>query len=376
MKNFRIYLGLLLLAFACTQNKMSQGILTGTLKNAPDSIMINMVDVDSGKVFKKILMQNGKFNLSFYLIAPRFFVLQKENSKSDSDKLFIWLENSKINITGNFNNIESAIIDGSSSNEIYKKYLEIEKDYKTIKATSLLKINTNNQQTIDSVQKQVELMLVHYRPALLKFYSDNINSEVAFYFLYKEPIKYQSALLKSDIKQIYNVLPEEKKQSKEGKLLKDFSSLPEIPKIGDKFIDISQNTPEGRSESISKNLGKYTILEFWATDCTLSRWFRPRLKTMYNLYHKKGLNIIGISHDENYDDWQKAIEQDTIPWVNISDLKGWYNKAFVAYGICYVPNLILLDEKGVILDNQFSQKWFENELKKKLTNPDHSTTGN
>ena len=368
MKNFRIFLGLLLLMFACTRNEMSKVILTGTLENAPDTTVINLVDVDSGKVFKKILVQNGKFSLSFCLKKPRYFVMQKENSKSDSDKLFLWLENSKINITGNFNNIKNAIINGLSSNEIYNKYLEIEKDYETIKATSLtlLKNVTNNQQTLDSVQKQNELILVHYRPALLKFYSDNINSEVAFYFLYKEPIKYRSALLKSDIKQIYNKLPEEKKQSTEGKLLKDFSSLPEIPKIGDKFIDITQNTPEGRSESISKNLGKYTILEFWASDCTLSRWFRPRLKTMYNLYHKRGLNIIGISHDENYDDWCKAIEKDTIPWVNISDLKGWYNKAFLAYGIYYTPNLILLDDKGVILDNQFFQKWIENELEKKF----------
>jgi peroxiredoxin len=354
--------------FACTQNKMSKGILTGTLENAPDSIMINLVDVDNGKVFKKILMQNGKFNLSFYLKTPRFFVIQKENSKSDSDKLFLWLENSKINITGNFNNINWAIINGSSSNEIYKKYLEIEKDYETIKATSLslLKNVTNNQQTLDSVQKQNELILVHYRPALLKFYSDNINSEVAFYFLYKEPIKYQSALLKSDIKQIYNNLPEEKKHSKEGKLLKDFSSLPDIPKIGDKYIDISQDTPEGRSESISKNLGKYTILEFWSSGCPPSLWFRSRLKTMYNLYHKRGLNIIGISGDDNYDDWRKAIEKDTIPWVNISDLKGWYNKAFLSYGVYYTPNMILLDDKGVILDNQFFQKWIENELERKF----------
>ncbi len=113
-------------------------------------------------------------------------------------------------------------------------------------------------------------------------------------------------------------------------------------------------------------MGKYTILEFWASDCSLSCWFRPRLKAMYNLYHKRDLNIIGICHDENYDDWRKAVEKDTIPWVNISDLKGWYNKAFLAYGIYSTPNLILLDDKGIILDNKFSQKWIEKELEKRF----------
>ena len=87
---------------------------------------------------------------------------------------------------------------------------------------------------------------------------------------------------------------------------------------------------------------------------------------MYNLYHDRGLNIIGISGDEDIDEWRKAIQKDTIPWINISDLKGWYNKAFLIYGIYYIPSLILLDDKGVIVDNQFFQKWIEGELEKRF----------
>jgi hypothetical protein len=368
MKNFRILLAVLLLMPACTQNKMGKCVLTGTLENVPESIFMNLVDVDSGKVLQKIHVQDGKFDLSFCLKKPRYFGIYQEKAESDSDRLFLWLENSNINITGNFYHLANARVTGSLSNDIYAKYLAIEKDYKKIKTASLSLLNniTNDQQTIDSIQKQNEQILVHYRPALLKFYSDHINSEVAFYFLYREPIKYKSALLKSDIKNLYKSLPEEKKHSREGILLKEFSTLPDIPQTGDRYIDISQATPEGRSESISKNLGKYTILEFWSSGCPASGWTRSRLKNLYNLYHEKGLNIIGISGDENFDEWRKAIQKDTIPWINISDLKGWYNKAFLIYGIYYTPSLILLDDKGVIVDNQFFQKWIEGELKKRF----------
>lgn len=367
MKKTVILLGLLILLSNCNHNNISNCTLTGIIENIKDGTVLNLVDIDSGKVCQKINVQGGKFKTNLKLITPRFFGIWQENPKHDSDRLYLWLENSKININANFKYLAGAEVKGSLSNEIYNKYLAIEKDYLKIKTASVRLLNiSTNQLTIDSIQKQNEEILVHYRPALLKYYSDNINSEVAFHFLYTEPIKYKSALLKSDIKNLYNNLPEEKKNSKEGKLLKEFYSFPNVPKIGDKYIDISLDTPEGKAESISKNLGKYTILEFWSSGCPASLWMRPRLKDMYNLYHKKGLNIIGISGDNDYDSWRQAIQNDTIPWINISDLKSWYNKAFLIYGIYITPSMILLDDKGVIIDNQLSQKWIELELENRF----------
>ena len=58
-----------------------------------------------------------------------------------------------------------------------------------------------------------------------------------------------------------------------------------------------------------------------------------------------------------------AIKTDSIPWLNISDLHGFNNKAFMAYGIKYIPQLILIDEKGIILDSKLVEKSPEFELK-------------
>jgi thiol-disulfide isomerase/thioredoxin len=148
-------------------------------------------------------------------------------------------------------------------------------------------------------------------------------------------------------------LPERFKISDNGLIINKFISLPEIPKIGEKFIDCTQRTPEGKSESISKNLGKYTIIEFWASSCGPCRAEHPLLKKMYDLYHSKGLNIISISCDDNIDDWVNAIKKDSMAWTNISDLNGWNNEAFMSYGIKAIPQMIILDENGVIVDNHF-----------------------
>jgi hypothetical protein len=88
------------------------------------------------------------------------------------------------------------------------------------------------------------------------------------------------------------------------------------------------------------------------------------MKALYNLYNGKGLSIIGISGDNNLKYWTEAIKKDSIPWINISDLQGWHKKAFMIYGVKILPTLLLLDNKGIIIDNEFGQKNVESELEK------------
>jgi thiol-disulfide isomerase/thioredoxin len=369
MKNTAIVLGLLISLSTCTQNKPNHGTLTGILENIKDGTVLNLIDIDSGKVYQKITVQDGKFKTSLELIKPRFFGIWQENPKYDKDRLFLWLENSEIKISGNFDYFVNARIEGSKSNEIYSKYFAIEKDFKN-KSNNLniAQSKTINQATLDSIHILIEQASNLYKTELVKFYSSNIENEVAFYFLVKEMIKYKSVLKRSDVKKLFVALPKEFKTSNEGKLLENYISMPEIPRNGDKFIDIAQVTPEGKSVKISDHLGKFTILDFWSSGCSPCIWEHQRLKNLYNRYHDKGLNIIGISGDETYHDWIGAIKRDSIPWINISDLKGWYNKAFLVYGVKYTPYLILLNEKGLVIDDEFSTKWIEDVIGKKFKN--------
>jgi thiol-disulfide isomerase/thioredoxin len=350
---------------SCSHNRQSIGTLTGSLENIKDGTVLNVVDIDSGKVYQKITVQDGKFKTSFELTKPEFFGIWQENPKYEKDRLFLWLENSEIKISGNFDYFVNAKIEGSESNEIYSKYSAIEKDFEH-KSNSLRVARgvTTNQASLDSIQNLTRQLSDRYKTDLLKFYSTHIKSEVAFYFLVKEMLKHN--LRKSDIKKLYTDLPQEFKTSDKGKQLENYISLPEIPRTGDKFIDISQVTPEGKPESISDHLGKLTILEFWSSGCGQCIWEHERLRNLYKTFHHRGLNIIGISGDDKYNDWIGGIKRDSIPWINISDLKGWYNEAFLIYGIRYTPYLILLDEKGTVIDDEFFSKWIEDVIEKRL----------
>ncbi len=364
MNKIVIFLGLLISITGCAPNRQDKGSLTGHLDNIKDGTVLNLIDLESGKELQKIVVKNGEFKIDFNLPNPRYFGLWGDNPKYEKDRILFWLENSKVTISGKYDYIVNAKIAGSESNIIYNQYSKIEKDYEhNLTGLNLNKSMTRDKKVIDSIRNATDDLEAHYKKDLINFYSTQKQTDVAFFFLVNEITKYKSPIQKSDIQSLFNDLPEKFKLSKEGLLIKDYISLPEIPGIGEKFIDFSLDTPDSKTESISKHLGKYTLLEFWASNCGPCRGKHPKLRNLYKLYHEKGLNIIGISGDDNLNDWINAIKTDSIPWINISDLKGFQNKGFLLYGIRVIPSLILLDQNGIIVDKELERKIIDDKFK-------------
>ena len=42
-------------------------------------------------------------------------------------------------------------------------------------------------------------------------------------------------------------------------------------------------------------------------------------------------------------------KKDGLPWIHVSDLKGWKNEAAREYGVSAVPFNLLLDPNGIII---------------------------
>ena len=75
----------------------------------------------------------------------------------------------------------------------------------------------------------------------------------------------------------------------------------------------------------------------------------PELKRIYEEFHDKGLEVIGVSLDEEKEDWELAIEKDGLSWVNVSSLKGWECEVARLYNVKGVPALFILDENNNII---------------------------
>ena len=58
---------------------------------------------------------------------------------------------------------------------------------------------------------------------------------------------------------------------------------------------------------------------------------------------------MGLSFDSEKDPWAQAIVEWQMPWIHLSDLKGWKTVASEVYGVNAIPDNLLIDPEGTIV---------------------------
>jgi hypothetical protein len=91
------------------------------------------------------------------------------------------------------------------------------------------------------------------------------------------------------------------------------------------------------------------LLSFWASWDEPSRKENKNLLKTYNTYKSKGFEIYQVSLDRSKILWEGAIEQDKLPWINVSDLR--YTDSYPArvYNVQKIPANYLISRDGEII---------------------------
>jgi len=119
--------------------------------------------------------------------------------------------------------------------------------------------------------------------------------------------------------------------------------------IGQKYTDFGLETPEGEMLKVSDvHQGNVLLIDFWASWCGPCRRANPGVVEIYNTYHEKGFEILGVSLDRDSALWVKAIADDQLTWNHISDLKFWNSEGAELYGVPAIPHTVLIDRNGII----------------------------
>ncbi|MCY3884904.1 MAG: TlpA disulfide reductase family protein [Gammaproteobacteria bacterium] len=105
-----------------------------------------------------------------------------------------------------------------------------------------------------------------------------------------------------------------------------------------------------------------TLIDFWASWCGPCIATFPDLKRLYAAYNDHGFEIIGVSIDDNFDDWNNAAIEHDLPWIDVGELKDWEGPVAVSYGVGFIPKAFLVDENGCVLKKNVRPDMLEESL--------------
>ncbi len=288
--------------------------LKGKVINNTKYKEIKLQDISYNTIETQKLDENGnfKFNTTFDKFNFYLLVLDKQNFTA-----FFPEPGEQTEITIDVNNIRNPKIVNSVQSKLYYDYS------KELGATK------SNSKRIEIVKKMVDEN--PSSPACI-FFIDILNTND--YYSYHQKLSNGLAAYK------YNpFIAEFITKTKNIKKLSVGSEAPEI----------ALKNPEGKIVKLSSLKGNYVLIDFWASWCRPCRMENPNNVKLYNKYHEKGFEIYGVSLDKSKDSWLKAIKDDNLTWIHVSDLKFWQSEGAKIYNVRSIPHTVLLDRNGKII---------------------------
>lgn len=306
------------------------------------------IAVDTAKIEK------GKFTFEGKAEEPEIHSIRFDNTQGG---FIVVVEKGNIDVKGTKDSLAMAKVSGTFNNDELTKYnTEMVKIQKRMMA-----FQQQNMAIMQAAQQKNDTAVMSKLSKEYSKFQDEFTSS-NYKYIESNPKSFLSVLLiegmfneptpKIDkIRKFYDGLDSDVKATKHGKNVQTKLDGLKSVAVGQIAPDFSAPNTEGKMVSLKESMGKVTIIDFWASWCGPCRAENPNVVALYNEFHAKGLNIIGVSLDRTGEaaKWKEAIAKDKLIWPQISNLKFWEDPIAVQYSIKSIPATFLLDASGKII---------------------------
>lgn len=381
MKNLIAFLSIILLCTACKQepqlppntyqvNVSLPGVYNGIRAH------INIIS-EGGKeiTVDTAIVMNETFTLNGTIIAP---VRRAISVNGVNGSLTFILEPGYTDISINKDSIKGSLIDGPINNQAHNEYLSDlltkRKLYKAINSELAIEQSNVKRERYDQLLEEQENLIISIDNHTSDFIVNHPDLQLSLLLLESQigSRNLNLKLFKSQRKILSNLINRNAENQYVGQKIDTYIYQKESEEnlnIGKVAPEFSSPDKDGNMLALKDMKGKATIIDFWAAWCGPCRRENPNVVKIYEKYHDKGLEIIGVSLDgrSNQKDtakvnWLKAIEDDGLNWHHVSSLKYFNDPVARLYRVNAIPATFILDKNGVIVAKKLRGQALEDKI--------------
>jgi len=373
------------LSFGARPGFRIKGNITGGVEGM--KVYLTYADIPQKTTQDSAILHNGKFSFSGSVASPRFYtILFKDTGRINrwgQDRIInLFVENAEISVQAPYDSLPREIemwsgsaispavaVNGSGSHTFFLQY-DKEKGALDKKKSALFDdyirfLNPDSgavrqPRTVGmDLCRRMDIVDSARKAYVIRFIQDNPPNDVVAYIAL-QALKMEN-ITTGEIDRLVQHFEDGREKGYLAKKFLEEAPLVKKTAVGSSLVDFSLKDTSGKVYALSNYIGKgkYVLLECWASWCHPCRADIPHLKEAYALYHQHGFEVISVSLDDKRDNWIKAIGQEKMEWLQLSDLRAFDGDLPKIYHINGIPACLLFDPQGRLVSRNMRGSWMD-----------------
>ncbi|MBR5836655.1 MAG: TlpA family protein disulfide reductase [Bacteroidales bacterium] len=366
-----IFVAAMMAAAACGTNAK----IEGELSDAPSSeVVVKLLNINHYEVLDTLKTDAaGKFSYKAAVKKgqPEFIYVFYKDTKVAT----LLLEaGDKVSVTAD--TLGNYAVEGSAESV---KLAQVEKDYAdallTLSDLSYLSLTAEGDQ-LDAIKRQMGQVYVDYYRNSVKYVMENNGSLTVVPVLFQHfgsdlPVFAQSTdalhftnaadaleLVYPESRYVKSLRAEAKRRQN---IMEIENHLNSAEAIG--YPDIELPDVNAQKVKLSDVDAKVVVVFFWTSSDASQKMFNlDFLKSIYEDYHKKGLEIYQVSLDPDKALWAKAVKGQNLPWINVCDSRGAASPYVALYNLSVLPAAYVIADGELVDGEMATEKSFRKRL--------------